>query len=99
MYTTIESKMVFGPFEEADVFEIEKSNVNQMIGEHIRTVEFVISREENQILFIEAKSSSPQERTSKERYDEFITEIVEKFVQSFEIYHTLRYNRYHTDNR
>ena len=91
--------MVFGPFEEADVFEIEKSNVNQMIGEHIRTVEFVISREENQILFIEAKSSSPQERTSKERYDEFITEIVEKFVQSFEIYHTLRYNRYHTDNR
>lgn len=97
MYTTIESKMVFGPFEEADVFEIEKSNVNQMIGEHIRTVEFVISREENQILFIEAKSSSPQERTSKERYDEFITEIVEKFVQSFEIYHTLRYNRYHTD--
>lgn len=98
MYTTIESKMVFGPFEEADVFEIEKSNVNQMIGERIRTVEFVICREENQILFIEAKSSSPQERTSKERYDEFITEIVEKFVQSFEIYHTLRYNRYHIDN-
>lgn len=95
MYTTIESKMVFGPFEEADVFEIEKSNVNQMIGEHIRTVEFVMCREENQILFIEAKSSSPQERTSKERYDEFITEIVEKFVQSFEIYDTLRYNRYH----
>lgn len=68
-----------------------------MIGEHIRTVEFVICREENKILFIEAKSSSLQERTSKERYDEFITEIVEKFVQSFEIYHTLRYNRYHTD--
>lgn len=67
MYTTIESKMVFGPFEEANVFEIEKSNVNQMIGEHIRTVEFVLRRKENQILFIEAKSSSPQERTSKER--------------------------------
>lgn len=97
MYTTIESKMVFGPFQEADVFEIEKSNVNQMIGEHIRTVEFVLRRKENQILFIEAKSSSPQERTSKERYDEFIAEIVEKFVQSFEIYHTLRYNRYNTD--
>lgn len=97
MYTTIESKMIFGPFEEADIFEIEKSNVNQMIGEHIRTVEFIMCREENQILFLEAKSSSPQEKTGKERYDAFVTEIVEKFVQSFEIYHTLRYKRYDTN--
>lgn len=99
MYTAIESKMVFGPFNEADIFEIERSNVNQLIGEHIRTVEFIMRRADEQILFIEAKSSSPQEQTGKERYDEFITEIVEKFVQSFEIYHALRYNRYRTDMR
>lgn len=97
MYTTIESNMIFGPFDEADIFEIEKSNVNQMIGQHIRTVEFVMCRDKEQILFIEAKSSTPKEKTSKERYNEFITEIVEKFVQSFEIYHALKYNRYHTN--
>lgn len=97
MYTTIESKMIFGPFEEADVFEIEKSNVNQLIGEHIRTVEFILCREQNQILFVEAKSSSPQERTDKERYEKFIGEIAEKFVQSFEIYQTLRCDRYSTE--
>ena len=97
MYTITESEMIFGPFEEADVFEIEKSNVNQLIGERIRTVEFVICREENRILFVEAKSSLPREQTSKERYDAFVTEITDKFVHSFEIYHTLKYNRYHID--
>lgn len=64
------------------MYLFEKSNINQMIGEHIRTVEFVLRRKENQILFIEAKSSSPQERTSKERYDKFIAEIVEKYLIS-----------------
>ncbi len=101
MYKTIESNMVFGPFEEADIFEIEKSNVNQMIGSHIRTVEFIMRKEgrhqEEQILFIEAKSSTPQKQISTMRYDEFITEISEKFIQSFEIYHALKCNRYHTD--
>ncbi len=101
MYKTIESNMIFGPFEETDIFEIEKSNVNQMIGQHIRTVEFIMRREgkqqEEQILFIEAKSSTPRQQTSKIRYDEFITEISEKFIQSFEIYHALKYNRYRTD--
>lgn len=64
------------------MYLFEKSNINQMIGEHIRTVEFVLRRKENQILFIEAKSSSLQERTSKERYDKFIAEIVEKYLIS-----------------
>lgn len=64
------------------MYLFEKSNINQMIGEHIRTVEFVLRRKENPILFIEAKSSSLQERTSKERYDKFIAEIVEKYLIS-----------------
>lgn len=94
-----ESKMLFGPYEEADIFKIETSSINQKAGEKIGIVEFVLRRNENKILFIEAKSSSPRENTSKERYNEFISEITNKFLNSFELYQALLYGRYETDEQ
>lgn len=96
MVKITESKMVFGPYDEEDVFEIEKSELNQMAGEGINTVEFMLVRDISKVLFIEAKSSTPRESTNKERFDEFIEEIREKFIHSFELFHALRCRRYET---
>lgn len=94
MIKITESKMVFEPYEEDDIFEIEKSKINQMAGDCINTVEFVLVRDVSKILFVEAKSSTPRESTDKYRYEEFITEIKEKFIHSFELYQALRCQRY-----
>ena len=96
MVEITESKMVFGPYSEDDVFEIEKSELNQMAGDGISTVEFMLVRDISKVLFIEAKSSTPRESTDKDRFEAFITEIREKFIHSFELYQALRCQRYET---
>ncbi len=99
MVKITESKMVFGPYDEEDVFEIEKSELNQMAGEGINTVEFMLVRDISKVLFIEAKSSTPRESTNKDRFDAFIAEIREKFIHSFELFQALRCRRYETSTQ
>ena len=79
--------MIFGDFEENKIFKIEKSKLHNKIGNGIKVVEFVLLRNENELNFIEAKSSSP--RATKQnviRFNEFIEEISDKFVHSFNLF-------------
>lgn len=58
--TIEESGAIFGPFNEADLFHIEKSEILRKLGDKIKTVEFVVVRNDNQALvFVEAKSKCP----------------------------------------
>lgn len=85
-----ESNMIFGDFEENQVYKIEKSKLHNRIGNGIKVVEFVLLRSENEINFIEAKSSSP--RPTKEntiRFNEFIDEISDKFIHSFNLFYSV----------
>lgn len=84
-----ESNMVFGEFEEDKVFQIEKSKIHNKIGNGIKVVEFILLKNTNELNFIEAKSSSP--RPTKDnliRFDEFIGEISDKFIHSFNLYYS-----------
>lgn len=83
------SNMIFGDFEENKIFKIEKSKLHNKIGNGIKVVEFVLLRNENELNFIEAKSSSP--RPTKQnviRFNEFIEEISDKFVHSFNLFYS-----------
>ncbi|SUY45499.1 Uncharacterised protein [Clostridium putrefaciens] len=84
-----ESNMIFGDFEEDKVFEIEKSKLHNKIGNGIKVVEFLLLRNENELNFIEAKSSSPQPTEQNViRFNEFIEEISDKFIHSFNLFYS-----------
>ena len=84
-----ESGMVFGEYAEENVFQIEKSKLHDKIGNGIKVVEFILINEPNKLNFIEARSSSPQPREDNmERFDEFIGEITDKFIHSFNLYYS-----------
>lgn len=81
MITVEESGMTFGPFVEKDFFHIEKSDVYQEIENNVKIVEFVLHKQKGdigQIWLIEAKKSSPHPGNPKD-WDDFLTEIMEKF--------------------
>ncbi|NRV99310.1 hypothetical protein DFH65_000001, partial [Clostridium beijerinckii] len=54
-----ESGMIFGVYEDDRVFRIEISKLHDKIGNRIKVVEFILMRKQNELDFIEAKSSSP----------------------------------------
>lgn len=81
-----ESKMIF-EFNEEQIFQIENSKLHHDIGDGIKTVEFVVTVKENEIYFVEAKSSSPRPiPENKEKFETFINEISDKFIHSFNMY-------------
>lgn len=87
MVEICESNMIFGDFEEEKLFRIEESKLHNKIGNGIKVVEFILLKNENELDFIEAKSSSP--RPTKEnniRFNEFIEEISDKFIHSFNLF-------------
>jgi len=84
--TIFESKMNFGPFECDDVFHVEKSNLYTKLQKGVRIAEFVIRRkieEGNAFWIVEAKSSSPQ--PGKENFALFISEVAEKWINTFQL--------------
>ncbi len=86
MKNIIESGMVF-EFEDDQIFQIEGSDLHRSIGDGIKTVEFITCLKENQLDFVEAKSSSPRPaKGNQERFKEFIDEISDKFMHSFQLY-------------
>jgi len=92
-----ESKMLF-EFKEGQVFRIENSILQKSIGEGIKTVEFLVTLKEDEICFIEAKSSSPRPTPeNKEKFDTFINEISDKFLHSFNMYLSAILKRNHYD--
>lgn len=91
-----ESNMIFGDFEEENVFQIEKSKIHKNIGNGIKVVEFILVNNKKELSFIEAKSSSPRPvQGNVVRFNEFIDEISDKFIHSFNLYYSaiLKRNR------
>lgn len=87
--TIEESGSIFGPFHEADLFHIEKSEILEKLGSNIKTVEFVVVRKDNKaLLFVEAKKSCPNSahrygsRERKQKYEKYYTNIVQKIEDS-----------------
>lgn len=85
MSQIFESGMVFGEYKPEQIFKIEHSRLHKHVGIGVRTVEFILLKGTGRIFFIEAKSSSPKEETNWERYHEFLKEITEKFIHSFDM--------------
>lgn len=84
-----ESDMLFGDFEEESVFQIENSKLHKNVGNGIKVVEFILLSKENELSFIEAKSSSPKPvKDNIIRFNEFINEISDKFIHSFNLYYS-----------
>ncbi len=80
---------------ENNVFRIEQSNIYKNLGKGIKTVEFILLKNEKKLLFIEAKSSSPRpSKESNERFDVFLSEISDKFIHSFNLYLSAVLGRY-----
>ena len=86
MTRIVESGMVF-EFGEEKIFQIEGSALHHSVGDGIKTVEFIACLQENKLLFVEAKSSSPKpEKDNQVNFDKYISEIADKFIHSFDLY-------------
>lgn len=87
-----ESEMNFGNFDEKNLFEIENSSLLKKLGAGIKTVEFILLKSGNSIIFLEAKKTCPNEKnmreTSKkeEKFEQYYNSIVEKFTDSLQVY-------------
>ncbi len=91
-----ESGMIFEFYDE-DVFQVEKSDLYKSLGEKIKTVEFVVRVKEDDIAFVEAKSSSPNPENEMD-FDTYVNEIIAKFIDSFNLYLTLLMKRNTSDD-
>ena len=99
MLTIKESGMLFGPFPKENVFPIEKSEIYGSVQTGFKTVEFLFlqkRRDDNVLLMVEAKSSSPNPNNpdSQIRFGEFIGEIKEKFVHSLLFFLGIKLERF-----
>lgn len=79
-----ESGMTFGDYPTETVFYIEQSDFYRHIGSGVLTVEFILKKPQ-QLLFVEAKSSSPIPGNEMDFHD-FIDEISNKFIHSLEMF-------------
>ncbi|MCD8118841.1 MAG: hypothetical protein LUE29_05065 [Lachnospiraceae bacterium] len=99
-----ESGMNFGKYEEADVFQIEKSSqyMEKLMPNGVKSCEF-IRRKANKIYFIEAKTSCPNQITAetqeekKEKYRKYVDDITQKMRNSLDLYANILLNRYPND--
>jgi len=83
-----ESGLLFGDYNDDDVFHIEKSKIHKDLDDCSKTVEFVLRFNADKIYFIEAKSSSPQPGNEKD-FNAFINEISGKIEHSMDIFFAL----------
>lgn len=86
--TILESGLHFGEFEETNLFQTEKSSIYKSLGESIKSVEFILMHKDNSIIFIEAKSGSPQPYNQVD-FDKFIDEIYCKFSHSIDLFFSI----------
>ncbi len=92
MKHVVESGMYFGDYPKEDFFAIENSMLHQSMGEGIKTVEFILLRRNNNVLFVEAKTSCPnainkdESVTKHESFEKYCKEITEKFCDSLDMY-------------
>jgi len=87
--TIQESGIIFGDYDENDVYPIEKSKkYSEIKSKGVSSVEFVLHWKNKKILFVEAKNSAPNPNNpdNEQRFEEFLQEINIKFEDSFEIF-------------
>jgi len=91
--TICESDMVFGEFDEADCFHIEKTTLyKRLSSDKLKSVEFVLHRpERNELFFVEAKTTFPAFINSEvvlsaednvNSFSTAVTAISQKFMDS-----------------
>ncbi|MDC9621433.1 hypothetical protein PSI22_07215 [Xenorhabdus sp. XENO-7] len=85
MVTVSESGIEFGPFHRSNVFQIENvPYVKTLQG--IKSCEFVLWRDEQRhLIFLEAKSSIPNNTKLPDEYNLFFANICEKFDNSVQL--------------
>lgn len=83
-----ESGLSFGEYDKTDCFNIEKSTVYKSLGSNVRVIEFILRHKNDEILMIEAKSSSPKPGNNN-NFDKFIEEIGDKFAHSIDLFFSL----------
>lgn len=92
-----EPGLKFGPYEESDVYRIEKSKLLQSKRfQGIKITEFILRRQlkgMDTFSMIEAKSSSPY--SNDVEYNEFIESIAQKFSNTLNIMCALHIGREH----
>jgi hypothetical protein len=83
-----ESGLLFGEYPDADVFQIEKSAIYQKLSDNVKAVEFILKRDEKTILWVEAKSSSPNPKNTENaaKFDLFLSEVCKKFEHSLSLF-------------
>ena len=88
-----EQGIVFGEFENENVFWIERSSLYQKFSNNeIRSVEFILFRDPNELWLIEAKSGAPKP-SKQEDFNSFITKIYEKMTHSLSLLISALINR------
>lgn len=86
-----ESNMEFGEFASEDVFQMEHSKLHASFGDGIKTVEFVLLKDDNKILFVEAKTTCPnrdnryESEEKAEKFEEYFEDISDKFIDSLQM--------------
>ncbi len=86
MITIEESGMAFGPFQEENVFYVEKSELYKKLGSKVKIGEFILKRG-NKLLFVEAKSTAPNPNSDTgEDFYEYIDDISKKLRNSLELF-------------
>ena len=102
--TICESDMQFGEYNENQVFHMEASEQykKRLSPNGVKSCEFVLLRGKK-LYFIEAKKSCPNQIEAdssdekKEKYHEYIQDIVEKMRHSLELYANILIKRYSQD--
>lgn len=100
--TIAESGMVFGPFEDGNVFHIEKSGVYLKIQQSMRVAEFLVLQphqpeqqtRKSRLLVVEAKSSSPRPDNAKGDFEKYIQEVSEKLNHALQLTLSLALRRH-----
>lgn len=91
MITINESDMEFGTFQKEKVFRMEDSRLQHSFGEGVKTVEFVLLKDRDKLLFVEAKKSCPnrdnryENKGKTEKFEGYFSDISDKFVDSLQM--------------
>jgi hypothetical protein len=95
-----ESGLDFGPFQDSDLFHVEKSELYKKFKNKPKVAEFLVlhSTKTNQLLWIfEARTSNPKSSNSED-YLNYESEILEKWRNTFDIFVSVRIGRNSDDN-
>ena len=70
---------------------MEDSRLQHSFGEGVKTVEFVLLKDRDKLLFVEAKKSCPnrdnryENKGKTEKFEEYFSDISDKFVDSLQM--------------